>query len=130
MKTIKIIDLLNKLANGEEVPEKIKYNDRIYTRFQNLDGNRLYYYQALNECVFLVEQISSVGELLNEVELIEEDNNVIGKILTTYDGEIIDYVNGEKHLINTNRKDINIYIPKINELINEINKLKRNNNGK
>lgn len=130
MKTIKIIDLLNKLANGEEVPEKIKYNDRIYTRFQNLNGNRLYYYQVLNECVFLVEQISSVGELLNEVELIEEDNNVIGKILTTYDGEIIDYVNGEKHLINTNRKDINIYIPKINELINEINKLKRNNNGK
>lgn len=130
MKTIKIIDLLNKLANGEEVPEKIKYNDRIYTRFQNLNGNRLYYYQVLNECVFLVEQISSVGELLNEVELIEEDNNVIGKILTTYDGEIIDYVNGEKHLINTNRKDINIYIPKINELINEINKLKRNNNGR
>lgn len=121
---MKIIDLLNKIANGEEVPEKIKYNDRIYTRFQNLNGNRLYYYQVLNEGVFLVEQISSVGELLNEVELIEEDNNVIGKILTTYDGEIIDYVNGEKHLINTNRKDINIYIPKINELINEINKLK------
>lgn len=130
MKTIKIIDLLNKLANGEEVPEKIKYNDRIYTRFQNLNSNRLYYYRVLNEGVFLVKQISSVGELLNEVELIEEDNNVIGKILTTYDGEIIDYVNGEKHLINTNRKDINIYIPKINELINEINKLKRNNNGR
>lgn len=129
MKTIKIIDLLNKIANGEKVPEKIKYNDRIYTRFQNLKGNRLYYYQVLNG-VFLVEQISSVGELLNEVEIIEEDNNVIGKILTTYDGEIIDYANGEKHLINTNRKDINIYIPKINELINEINKLKRNSNGK
>lgn len=130
MNKIKVIDLLNMISKGEEVPEKIKYNDRIYTRFQNLNGNRLYYYQVLNECVFLVEQISSVGELLNEVELIEEDNNVIGKILTTYDGEIIDYVNGEKHLINTNRKDINIYIPKINELINEINKLKRNNNGK
>lgn len=130
MNKIKVIDLLNMISKGEEVPEKIKYNDRIYTRFQNLNGNRLYYYQVLNECVFLVEQISSVGELLNEVEIIEEDNNVIGKILTTYDGEIIDYVNGEKHLINTNRKDINIYIPKINELINEINKLKRNNNGK
>ena len=69
-----------------------------------------------------------LSEFLNDkVEIIEEDNNVIGKILTTYDGEIIDYVNGEKHLINTNRKDINIYIPKINELIDEINKLKRNN---
>ena len=25
MKTIKVIDLLNKIANGEEVPKKIKY---------------------------------------------------------------------------------------------------------
>ena len=45
-------------------------------------------------------------ELSKLAEVIEEDNNVIGKILTTYDGEIIDYVNGEKHLINTNRKDM------------------------
>ena len=29
MKTIKIIDLLNKIANGEEVPKKIKYQGDI-----------------------------------------------------------------------------------------------------
>lgn len=30
IKTIKIIDLLNKIANGEEVPKKIKINNVIY----------------------------------------------------------------------------------------------------
>lgn len=30
MKTIKIIDLLNKIANGEEVPKKIKYEENYY----------------------------------------------------------------------------------------------------
>lgn len=29
-KTIKIIDLLNKIANGEEVPKKIDYNGEIF----------------------------------------------------------------------------------------------------
>ena len=28
-KTIKIIDLLNKIANGEELPENIKYDNTI-----------------------------------------------------------------------------------------------------
>ena len=28
---MKIIDLLNKIANGEEVPKKIKYKGSIYT---------------------------------------------------------------------------------------------------
>ena len=27
---MKIIDLLNKIANGEEVPKKIKYKNKIY----------------------------------------------------------------------------------------------------
>ena len=35
MKTIKIIDLLNKIANGEEVPKKIKYENDIYKHIDN-----------------------------------------------------------------------------------------------
>ena len=34
---MKIIDLLNKIANGEEVPEKIKFGDDIY--YRNTDAN-------------------------------------------------------------------------------------------
>ena len=29
-KTIKVIDLLNKIANGEDVPKKIKWRDKIW----------------------------------------------------------------------------------------------------
>jgi hypothetical protein len=32
---IRIIDLLNKIANGEEVPKKIKWNDTKYIFFEN-----------------------------------------------------------------------------------------------
>lgn len=113
MKTIKIIDLLNKIVNGEEVPEKIKYNGRIYTRFQNLNSNRLYYYQVLNESVFLIDQISSVGELLNEVELIEEDNKI----------EKLNY----DFNVHCNEFLYNALENKINELIDEVNALKENN---
>ena len=37
MKAIKIIDLLNKIANGEELPQKIKYLATIYTLRKNLN---------------------------------------------------------------------------------------------
>lgn len=43
---IKIIELLVKLANGEEVPKKIKYKNEIYERYQNINTNKLYYYQV------------------------------------------------------------------------------------
>ena len=34
---MKVIDLLNKIANGEEVPKKIKYLTTIYTLRSNLN---------------------------------------------------------------------------------------------
>ena len=39
---MKVIDLLNKIAKGEEVPEKIKYNTKIY----NWDEDAYLHYQA------------------------------------------------------------------------------------
>ena len=68
-----INDLLNKIANGEEVPEKIKYNKKIYTRFRNNCGNTLYYYQVYGECDFLLQNIELVSELNDEVEILEDD---------------------------------------------------------
>ena len=79
MKKIKIIDLLNKVANGEEVPKRIKYenetriyneNDRDYEHIGDRANTELYlFYGVLN---------SRTGELLkkrlnDEVEIIEED---------------------------------------------------------
>ena len=39
---MKVIDLLNKIANGEEVPEKIEYGDFIYERFKRADNTYNY----------------------------------------------------------------------------------------
>ena len=70
MKKIKIIDLLKKIANGEEVPEKIKGRlNKIYTYskyntdYQDEEGKLLFYklFQFRDKC------------LNDEVEIIEED---------------------------------------------------------
>lgn len=124
-KKITIYELLELIKDGK-APNRILYDHYIWS----WTGDDYHTILKTEKEQFLITGMyyTWLSEFLNDkVEIIEEDNNVIGKILTTYDGEIIDYVNGEKHLINTNRKDINIYIPKINELIDEINKLKRNN---
>lgn len=66
----------------------------------------------------------SVGIFLNDtVEILEEENK-IKPIKTDSKGNIIDVVDGETHYISTNRKDKNVYIPILNYLIDEINKLK------
>lgn len=121
-KKITIYELLELIKDGK-APNRILYDHYIWS----WTGDDYHTILKTEKEQFLITGMyyTWLSEFLNDkVEIIEEDNNVIGKILTTYDGEIIDYVNGEKHLINTNRKDINIYIPKINELIDEINKLK------
>ena len=122
---IKIIDLLVKIANGEEVPEKIKYKNEIYKRYQNISTNNLYYYQVPNKCKFLIDQLSSAIDLLDEVEIIKEPKKI--EKIEIYEDEEgkIEYLddfysdNGFSYSINLQKiKD------KINELIDEINKLK------
>lgn len=125
---IKMIDLLVKIANGEEVPEKIKYKNEIYERYQNISTNNLYYYQVPNKCKFLIDQLSSAIDLLDEVEIIEEPEKI--EKLPYYSLEKIQksknkdewYENRLKLL----EKRINDYHNKINELIDEINNLKEN----
>ena len=70
-KKIKIIDLLNKIANGEEVPKKIKYNGKIYEKF---DYNNKYYNVENNtrEKDILSEYIAGISFYNDEVKIIEE----------------------------------------------------------
>lgn len=81
---IKIIDLLNKIAKGEEVPKKIKYDgdiyilesDEIFEAFTyktidydkfNTDGKRIGKSLFLDNCYM---------HLYSEVEIIEEDKKI------------------------------------------------------
>ena len=124
---IKIIDLLNKIANEEKVPKKIKYNNKIYERYQNISTNNLYYYQVPNKCEFLIDQLSSAIDLLDEVEIIEEPKK-IEKLEPVRDSDLSDLTDKDMVLKNNALielcKTLNNMNNKINELIDKINNLK------
>ena len=65
---MKVIDLLNKIANGEEVPKKVKYHNRIYIKRSDC------YNYILENGRFDDELKVIVGCLNDEVVIIEEDN--------------------------------------------------------
>lgn len=72
MKTIKIIDLLNKIANGEEVPKKIKYGETEY-----IANNRVYV--DFNGDL-LLPRIRYISKLNDEVEILEEEKKIPEKL--------------------------------------------------
>ena len=69
---MKIVDLLVKIANKEEVSYKIKYNGNIY----EFDGETQNYLRHVNLGLdFLIDE-DIVCLLNNEVEIIEEDKEI------------------------------------------------------
>jgi hypothetical protein len=119
---MRIIDLLNKIANGEEVPKKIEYRN---IKFLYDETNKLYIdenYNVYND--LLMELSNHKGTDLNyEVEIPEEENKIekIDKLDLDYKSNIY----SDEY---TFRKEIMFYCDnlqsKINNLIDEINKLK------
>lgn len=104
-KTIKIIDLLNKIANDEEVPKKIRIDHWCY-KFEWVEHLKNYYDE---ECdVDLMSALSMDKEELNYgVQIIEEDKKI------------------EKVSVKTNNHNVRKVANKINEIIDEINELKK-----
>ena len=103
---MKLIDLLNKIANGEEVPKKIKFNKRICI----LDENNIYRFNDYEQEPLIYELLPSGGNLNDKVEIIEEVkkiepllNSMVNEntnLITKYEivkkvDEIIDYINRE-----------------------------------
>lgn len=76
---MKVIDLLNKIANGEEVPKKIEYRN---IKFVYDKDNRLYIVENYNEYNDLLMELSNhKGTDLNyEVEIIEEEKKIPEKL--------------------------------------------------
>ena len=110
---IKIIDLLNKIANGEELPKTIRWYDKFYNDYDEISNN----YKA-----FVYERLKNEFWNLNdEVEILEEPKKIekINEILMIND-LIPPYGENEYK----EWKNIIIQQNKINELIDEINNLK------
>ena len=108
---MKVIDLLNKIANGEEAPKKIKYNNETFTireekddyvSEKNLFTDR-YSLLDLNEEVEIIEEDKKIKQITIDDEIIHE-NTVLTDIglqrnlikLTIKINEIIDYLNKER----------------------------------
>lgn len=112
---MKIIDLLVKISQGERMPKKIKYEgyvweyDKVAKDYyrNDIDEEYIYLFQNLfkKETGFFIN---------NEVEIIEEDKKIIR--LEFEEGNIEDKLFLARYITHNRAK--------INELIDEVNKLK------
>lgn len=111
-------------------PRKFEYKNYIWKREECLD---IYFnkeeldFETYLASVQIGDLVRSFNEVLNdEIEIIEDKPKKIKKIETRsccgYTN-IIDIDETGEHHFTTNRKDIDIYIPKINELIEQVNYL-------
>ena len=101
---MKVIELLTKIANGEEVPKEIKYDTMNYV-FRHYDYKEVHG-ELIDEQSSWLEKIDFY-KLNDEVEIIEEDKKIekfkFGKIEDSehYEikrkiNEIIDYIMEDK----------------------------------
>ena len=109
MKTIKIIDLLIKANNGEII-KKIKFNSIEYEYHEGQDD-----WMNMELRKGLLDRLLMTYQLNEVVEIIEEEENEIGKI------PLIRHKDGCK------RVDCDALQYKIDELIDAVNELKRGN---
>ena len=102
---MKVIDLLNKIANGEEVPKKIKYDNDIWN-YDEISRDYILIDKSGEEAL-ICEELNLMFALNDEVEIIEEDKKIEkidvnhlqqikkwkrAKILGKKINEIIDYL--------------------------------------
>lgn len=110
---IKIIDLFNKKANGEKIPQKIKYQGDIY----ELDYENCY---KNTEGYFTDSIYYDLSNLNDEVEIIEDEEEIGLECLDPYDT----YFKDGTDLV------YKLMYDKINELIMKVNNLdKRTKEG-
>lgn len=118
---IKVIDLLNIMADGKELPEKFMYNEHLYYR-QKMKGI-CYRSDELDE---IFEECLALEDLNDTIEIIEEPKK-IGKISWRNQESLAgEFTVNEKQDILARRTEK--LKSSLNELIDEINNLKREKN--
>ena len=115
---IKIIDLLNAIAEGKELPEKFMYKGHLYYREKT--KGICYRCDELNE---IFEECLVFEDLNDTVEIIEEPKK-IKKIEMYQDEEGHYFLNKQDRKVYVNCDEIDFMVDKFNELIDEINNLK------
>ncbi len=114
---IRIIDLLNKIANGEEVPSNIKVEDKEYC----LDGSTYYTVGEDDEDLFCLESYTNTLDFLKlEVEILEDNTEEIEEL---YIEKI--YNTATPILI---KESLELCQNKINELVKAVKEIRKDLN--
>lgn len=116
---IKMIDLLVTIANGEEVPKKIKFMNSIWEYCK--DGTTQDYINNYDKCLMEFIAINKNG-LNNEVEIIEEPKKIEKISWREKESLAGEFTANEKQNILARRTEK--LKSSLNELIDEINNLK------
>lgn len=115
---IKIIDLLNRIADGEELPKKIKYDSKTYC----IDDFEHFYINDDNKGLFeeIFYTYNDYDSLNEKVEIIEEDKKIekIEDLNSDYYVKARDCMGFTKEIA----LDIKTIKDKINEIIDVINR--------
>lgn len=110
-KKIKMIELVNRIESGEEIPEKIKYNEMEF-KYDKSSGK----YTRKNSSIitwFCIERFTN--DFLNKTVEILEDNSeeieeltyfCIGNAKSTDQTKMIDKINELVRIVNSIRKNI------------------------
>lgn len=124
---MEIIDILNKIANGEEVPKKIKYDARIMEYDHNKQDYNGYYSNGNGNWLFqyLFDKCRDTKHFINdEVEIIEERPEPIEELKLVSFEEFKTMTPGERYRVTIAEYD------RINKLIKAVNYLlEKDNNG-
>ena len=111
---MKVIDLLNRIANGIDIPLQIKYDNNIW-KYDEMARDYLLIDKSGEEYL-ICEELNLMYALNEEVEIIEEDKKIEHIGIPVIDGD--NTCNELMKSINVITKDIS---NKINEIIDKIN---------
>lgn len=114
---MKIIDLLNKIANGEEVPEKIKCRN-----FEYIYSKEICWYRRIDDIGSYVEWFISADRLNETIKIIEEQEEIDIQGIE----KIRDYRTSDDDLYNDNFGD---FRSTINELVQAVKQLDKKNDN-
>lgn len=116
-KKIKLIELLNKIANGEDLPKRIKIQEFVFELSKDYEH---YYYNADVEITHLINH--NFSNLNTEIEILEDNTEEIEE-LSTY-RTFAEYDELAKKCINMNAEQ---FFYKINELVKAVNEIRKEN---